>query len=237
MALDLSMHRIKDVTPLSALASLQELRLCYCSSVCSVDPLGGLTRLTCLDVCCTAVASLEPLSSLSLLEELDLSVCRQVTSLEPLASLSQLKRLSLKMSLSSCLSALSPLVHLEDLDLSCMHLVGSLEPLRPLSNLRRLDVQCCFSLTSLEALGCLSRLMDLTLASWHGLPLCALHPLAFCTALKQLDIRFCYFDVTPLFCCHSLRRLYTCEEQAGLKQLQALMPRLVVNEGKHRAKD
>ena len=63
-ALDLSsLRETKDLTPLSALTSLRDLRLRLCP-ISSMEWLRGLTLLTHLDIGGTKVTSLEPLSKI-----------------------------------------------------------------------------------------------------------------------------------------------------------------------------
>lgn len=186
-ALDLSNHlEIKDLTHLSALTSLREIRLAECRAAQSLGPLRSGTQLSSLDISWTGVTSLEPLTSLDLLT-LKLPSCYGLASLDPIQSLSQLTEMNSSRILSySSPDFLGPLVHLEVLDLSC-----------------------CPSLTYLEPLSSLSRLLDLNLCLCENLPPSALTPLSGTVQLRVLDIRLCRaFDLGPLALCCDLRSLY-----------------------------
>jgi Leucine-rich repeat (LRR) protein len=234
-ALDLCCHLgIKDLTPLSTLTGLRELRLGGCF-IQSLDPLRGLTALTFLDLSHNdEITDLEPLASLMLLAELNVSACNLLESLEPLAALSQLRKLELADLPIPDIEPLSALVFLEDLDLNNMENLSSLEFLRP-EKLWKLNLSYNWALISLEPLGSATRLLDLNLENCHHLPSLALAPLSHCTALKQLDIRSCQtFDLAPLASCRDLRRIYTCprtgQPPLDLTPLQDLMPRLRIKE-------
>jgi hypothetical protein len=85
--------------------------------------------------------------------------------------------------------------------------------------------------SSLEPLSTLTRLLDLNLHYCTSLPSSALAPLPFCTALRQLDIRWCpTFALAPLASCRDLRRLYTSENppRLDLSPLQDLEPGLII---------
>jgi internalin A len=182
------------------------------------------------------IQDLIPLTSCSRLTALDLSSQKEIEDFIPLSSLVGLKELRLGWAPIRTLDPLQLLTQLTFLD-TCFTPVTCLEPLSSLLQLEVLNLSKCKQITSLVPLSSLSRLHDLRIFDCRGLPASALSPLSSCTALKQLDIRFCNFDLAPLASCHDLRRLYVYtpfQPDLDLTPLQGLMPRLVVKQGLYR---
>jgi hypothetical protein len=179
-----------------------------------------------------AAHRLNNLFSLSLctrLSSLDIGHHQGIASLAPLSTLTCLKELRAHNTSISSIEPLRLCTQLTCLVISCTA-VSCLDPLQPLCLMKELDMHGCTALTSLDAVGGLSRLLDLNLSHCRSLPPSALAPLASCTALKQLDIRACSFDLAPLASCHNLRRLYAytlCAPLVNVSQLQGF-PKLQI---------
>jgi internalin A len=123
-----------DISPLSSLVQLTELRLVghsvsrlpvvtltqlqvldidRCKSLADLNPLRACRQLKDLSMRgCTAVSSLTPLGGLPCLERLRLSDCTAVTDLRPLSSCAALQNLGIRGSGVTCLAPLGVLTNL-----------------------------------------------------------------------------------------------------------------------------
>lgn len=78
-------NTIRDVSPLSSLTGLMDLRLENNSSISDMRPLSGLTRLETLFLGSTAISDVTPVSGLTLLKVLNLFGA-QVSNIRPLVA-------------------------------------------------------------------------------------------------------------------------------------------------------
>ena len=153
-------YRVKDLTPLKGLTSLETLDLAR-TQVTDLTPLEGLTNLETLDLSGTQVTDLTPLEGLTNLQKLDLSGT-QVTDPTPIAGLTNLRSLVLYSAKVTDLTGLGGLPSLQSLDLRSTA-VTDLTPLEGLPNLQSLDLRST-AVTDLTGLEGLTNLQSLDLA-------------------------------------------------------------------------
>ena len=173
--LDLRGNEMTDLSPLSGMANLKELRLSGDiggnDGISDLSPLSGLSRLKVLHLPAANIEDLSPLFGLVQLEDLalidpesDLGLAEDIT---PLASLVNLKELYLKIGVISDLTPLSGMTKLESLRIRAQNYVTDYSPLSGMKNLKELemaenqfpqavDISPFANLTSLESLrmGC-----------------------------------------------------------------------------------
>ena len=173
--LDLRGNEMTDLSPLSGMANLKELRLSGDiggnDGISDLSPLSGLSRLKVLHLPAANIEDLSPLSGLVQMEDLaltdpesDLGLAEDIT---PLASLVNLKELYLKIGVISDLTPLSGMTKLESLRIRAQNYVTDYSPLSGMKNLKELemeenqfpqavDISPFSDLTSLESLrmGC-----------------------------------------------------------------------------------
>ena len=173
--LDLRGNEMTDLTPLSGLANLEELRLsgdiAGNQDISDLSPLSGLSHLRVLHLPSANIEDLSPLSGLTQLEDLALtdpdSSLGLAEDITPLSSLVNLKELYLKIAVISDLSPLSGLTQLESLRIRAENYVTDYSPLSGMKHLKELempgnqfqqavDISPLSGLTSLESLrmGC-----------------------------------------------------------------------------------
>ncbi len=173
--LDLRGNEMTDLSPLSGMANLEELRLsgdiAGNQEISDLIPLSGLSHLRVLHLPSANIEDLSPLSGLTQLENLALTDSDSSQGLAeditPLASLVNLKELYLKIAVISDLSPLSGLTQLESLRIRAENYVTDYSPLSGMKHLKELempgnqfqqavDISPLSGLTSLESLrmGC-----------------------------------------------------------------------------------
>jgi len=111
--LDLSGHKVSDLTPLSGLTSLTTLQLDG-NNVSDLGPLAGLTSLSSLYLENNQISDLAPLSGLESLKSLRLSN-NQITDVSPLSGVGNLIYLGLSKNQISDVRPLAGLANLESL--------------------------------------------------------------------------------------------------------------------------
>eukprot|EP00798_Chlamydomonas_sp_ICE-L_P019329 gene19329-25979_t len=163
---------------------------------------------------CTALSELTPLSACVDLQRLDMSYCKHVTSLGPLSACTKLR--VLKAEQCDALTDLTPLEHCTSLRELYLSYCVNLSTLKGLEH--------CTDLEVLELEGC--HKADTTAQAEAGLPyeeivaaikaktlvhikypcVSDLAPLAACTALRRLNLAWCYkvTDLAPLAACTAL---------------------------------
>ncbi len=135
--LDLRGNEMTDLSPLSGMANLKELRLSGDiggnDGISDLSPLSGLSRLKVLHLPAANIEDLSPLFGLVQLEDLalidpasDLGLAEDIT---PLASLVNLKELYLKIGVISDLTPLSGMTKLESLRIRAENYVTDYSPL------------------------------------------------------------------------------------------------------------
>ncbi|MFT4980038.1 MAG: internalin A, partial [Myxococcota bacterium] len=108
---------LRDISSLSGLSSLSELKLTGVESLRDLSPLAGLTGLTSLQLRGCAPTDLAPLAGLTRLRTLHLERC-DLPDLTPLSGLVNLQNLYLRGSQITDLSPLAELPQLRELDIS-----------------------------------------------------------------------------------------------------------------------
>lgn len=190
---------VRDLRPLSALASMKELFLTGCTAVNDLQPLRALESLEWLSLNgCTAVSDLQPLSGLGSLEWLSLHGCTAVCDLHALGMLGSLKYLYLGFSTVGDLQPLSGLGTLEDLSLNHCTAVKDLRALSGLSSLQNLFLSGCTAVSDLRGLRGLSSLRSLNLTGCTAVS--DLQPLSGLESLRKLSLTGCTSvnDLHPL---------------------------------------
>ena len=173
--LDLRGNEMTDLTPLSGMENLEELRLSGDiegnQEISDLSPLMGLSHLKVLHLPAANIEDLSPLSGLTQLEDLALidpsSDRGLVEDITPLSSLVNLKELYLKVGVISDLTPLSGMTKLESLRIRGENYVTDYSPLSGMKDLKELempenqfhqavDISPFSGLTSLESLrmGC-----------------------------------------------------------------------------------
>ena len=173
--LDLRGNDMTDLTPLSGLNHLKELRLSGDiegnEGITDLTPLKDLSSLKVLHLPAANLEDLTPLSGLTRLEDLALTDPSGdhgfVEDITPLAPLVNLKELYLKIAVISDLTPLSGMTQLESLRIRAENYVTDYSPLSEMKHLKELemaenqfpqavDISPLSSLTSLESLrmGC-----------------------------------------------------------------------------------
>ena len=159
VSVNLTNRKLRDLTPLQGLKSVQWLRLAY-TELSDLSPLAGLTDMRNLDLDGTEVSDLSPLTGMADLRRLnidhtpvsDLKPLAEMTHLEgfycqhtsvsdlsPLASNTGMLSLNLTGSQVSDISALAGMTELKKLDMRATA-VADLSPLAGMTNLRHLDI-------------------------------------------------------------------------------------------------
>jgi internalin A len=207
----LDCHRVSgsislDLTPLTRLTALKELRLRK-NTIRDFSPLAGMPSLEVLILARTRTVldDLEPLAGLTSLKRLDLDF-HGVCDLGPLAGLTSLRTLSLRYNEIEDLSPLAGLTGLRDLTFSCNREISDIEPLAGLTSLARLslrgnkvrDLSPLKRMISMEILNLednkikdLSPLRDMTSLRWLSAPENLIHdigPLAGMTYMEELKL-------------------------------------------------
>ena len=108
--LDLGGNQISDLTPLSNLTNLTQLKVYDNSRIRDLTPLSDLANLTRLSLYYNQISDLTPLSKLTKLEWLELSG-NQISDLKPLENLTNLKWLGVK---NNLIEDWSPVAHISD---------------------------------------------------------------------------------------------------------------------------
>ncbi|GBG33590.1 F-box/LRR-repeat protein 7 [Hondaea fermentalgiana] len=189
--LDLSLNPLDDLSPLTALRDLRDLRLEGCETLTSVEPLASCEELRALHLSgCRGLSSLRGLEFCTNLQELDLSLCFSLfsdhaTAVAGLADLASLRSLALQ---------------------GCSQLVScpSLPPL-----LEKIDLGSCDQLVDISALkACAKSLKEVLLSGCDSLA--NLDVLVSCKALRVLDLSHCYsvVDVGLVAKCSALEHLF-----------------------------
>ena len=195
-------RQVFDLSPLSDLRSLKELRIWY-----------------------TPVSDLSPLATLKSFEAIEI-LDAPIRDLSPLAGLSRLKELQIIIAPVSDLSPLSALKNLEHLDLYDTN-VSDLTPLRGLKNLKKLDLNS----TKVRDLSPLAELKNLEYLDLGNTLIRDLSPLADLKSLEYLDLRNTYVkDFSPLVESENLRELFVNKMQAPTTPL-ALLKRYLKIDG------
>jgi Leucine-rich repeat (LRR) protein len=214
---------VTDLSPLASLTALRQLDLSGCKGVTDLTPLAGLTGLQSLDLSrCTGVSDLNALAGLRGLQSLNLQACTGVSDLSPLAGLTELHALDLRGCRGvSDLSALAGLAGLESLNLQGCRGVSDLSPLAGLTGLHSLDLRGCTGITDLSPLASLTGLQSLDPRGCTGIT--DLSPLASLTELHRLDLERCagVTDLSPLASLTGLDRL-DLEGCTGITDLSPL---------------
>ncbi|MBI3396137.1 MAG: hypothetical protein HY042_09910 [Spirochaetia bacterium] len=119
--------RVKDVSPLSKIKSLQKLDL-YETHVSSLASFEKLKQIEKLDLYGSGVSDLKPLSGLKSLKTLRLGNCPDVSDIQPLATLPKLESLDLSHTGVVDLSPVKKMKKLKRLYLEGMDVSGSPAP-------------------------------------------------------------------------------------------------------------
>lgn len=195
-------RQLVDLSPLSDLRSLKELRIWY-----------------------TPVADLSPLAALKSFEAIEIFDA-PIRDLSPLTGLTRLKELQIIVAPVSDLSPLSALKNLEYLDFYDTN-VSDLTPLRGLKNLKKLDLNA----TKVRDLSPLAELKNLEYLDLRNTQIRDLSPLADLKSLEYLDLRNTYVkDFSPLVESQNLRELFVNKMQASPAPL-ALLKRYLMLDG------
>lgn len=156
-------NRIEDLTPLSALKSLEVLDLRN-NLIMDVSPLETLTSLTELNLRDNDVTTLDPLSGLQELEYLNIHSNLDISSALPLKGLNNLKTLIMEnVQLGENVRILSNMEHLTRLNIANSE-VSDISPLRQLTRLTSLNLRDN-DVTDLSPLSRLTHLVYLNLYS------------------------------------------------------------------------
>eukprot|EP00798_Chlamydomonas_sp_ICE-L_P031635 gene31635-6829_t len=229
---------LSDLTPLSGCGNLQhsslrELDLPHCSALSELTPLSACVDLQHsslgeLDLPhCSALSELTPLSACVDLQRLDISYCKQVTSLGPLSACTKLR--VLKAEQCDGLTDLAPLelcTSLRELYISYCINIPTLKGLEHCTALEVLELEGCQkgdTTTQIEAGLPIEEIMAASKAGTLEVVkypcISDLAPLATCTALRRLNLAWCYkvTDLAPLASCTSLTSLDVshCALQGG----------------------
>lgn len=212
--LDLRGNDLTDLSPLSGLTDLEQLRLSGDISgnevLQNLTPLSGLTNLRTLHIPASSITDLSPIAGLTKMEDLALNGgsgdISSVSDFSALANMTELKELYLFADGISDLSFLTNLTKLESLRISCGSSASAqytdLSPLRNLTNLRQLELYA----SSAEAP------LDIT-------------PLAGMTQLQSLRMGNNIADLTPLSGLTKLKTLNLGDQMGSVDhQFQSLEP-------------
>ena len=200
--LDLHYTNISNLSSLSKISTLQELRLDN-TQIIDLQPLADLAALQHLYLNNTQVSNLGPLAGLAALQELSLSNT-QVSDLRSLSKLTALQKLRLDSTQVSDLRPLAGLTALKELYLNDTK-VSNLRPLSELSALQKLRLDS----TQVSDLRPLVGLKTLQYLSLHNTKVSDLPPLAGLTALQDLYLTFTQVsDLQPLAGLTALQDLY-----------------------------
>ena len=201
-------RRVVDLSPLSDLRSLKELRIWN-----------------------TPVSNLSPLAALRSFEAIEI-LDAPIKDLSPLRGLTRLKELQVLIAPVSDLSPLSELKDLEYLDLYDTN-VSDLSPLRGLKNLKKLKLNA----TKVRDLSPLAELENLEYLCLKNTQIRDLSPLAELKSLEYLDVRNTYVrDFSPLAKLNSLQELFVNKMQTPPTPL-ALLTRYLKLDGIRAEKD
>lgn len=179
MRLNASSTTVSDLTPVSGLSALAELR-CSRTGVDDLRPVSGLTALNVLVFSFTDVSDLSPISALKGLSELIFS-WTDVRDLTPVSGLTALKIIDCSRTEISDLRAVSALNTLSELSFSSTS-VSNLTPISGLANLTNLNC----ARTGVTDLAELSGLAALTSLDCSGTQVCDLTPLSTLGRLTKL---------------------------------------------------
>ena len=179
--LDLSLHDISDISPLSGLKSLQELNLLG-NEVSDVSPLDGLLALRVLRLSGKRISDVSSLAELTALEELTLLD----TEVSDLSSLGELIRLKLADMRFNRISNVSPLAELASLTLLYLNgnQIADVSPLVSLGALQNLDL----SENDILDISPLAGLTSLFVLSLGGNPVSDISPISNLGSLFSLDL-------------------------------------------------
>ncbi len=136
--ISLSESMVTDLSPLSELVKLEELKITGSKELVDLEPLKGLENLTYLELQGLGITNLEPLSDITNLESLSIQNA-DLSDLSPLSELSKLIYLSLRNDKINNLEPLGSLENLNTLDLT-ENEIQSLEGLSSLLNLEWLGL-------------------------------------------------------------------------------------------------
>ena len=223
-----------DLTPLSGLDSLRDLRLNRCTSLSDLKPLSKLNSLQDVGLDgCTGVRDLTPFRRMNSLQKLWLDRCVAVSDLTPLRMLDSLQLLGLIECISvNDLTPLAGLVSLSQLNFSGCTAVSDLTPLAGLTSLVALGLNGCTDVSDLTPLAGLTSLSEL------GLNYCTkvrdLSPLSGLDSLKTLHLQGCTAvkDLKPLMGLRSLNELHLfgCNgvSESSRNALKAMLPNLEI---------
>lgn len=201
-------RRVVDLSPLSDLRSLKELRIWN-----------------------TPVSNLSPLAALRSFEAIEI-LDAPIKDLSPLRGLTRLKELQVLIAPVSDLSPLSELKDLEYLDLYDTN-VSDLSPLLGLKNLKKLKLNA----TKVRDLSPLAELENLEYLGLKNTQIRDLSPLAELKSLEYLDVRNTYVrDFSPLAKLNSLQELFVNKMQTPPTPL-ALLTRYLKLDGIRAEKD
>ena len=157
---------IVDISALSGLRSIAELRLEHCKDLTNIGPLENLSSLTKLEISnCSSISDLTPVSGLARLSVLKLKSCYSVKNIDALSGLTALRELNLnEFSALTDLAALSKLTSLTMLCLNNCRLLADISSVSSITSLKELVLSGCERITSLSMLSCLTGLVKLDIS-------------------------------------------------------------------------
>jgi hypothetical protein len=182
---------VTDLSPLAQLTKLEDLGLIGMESVTNLSPLVALNQLSNLFLNgASSLTDLSPLAQLTKLEDLGLIGMESVTDLSPLVALVQLKRFFLSGARNlTDMGPLSDMPSLRELKLIGLRKLKDFSPLSQMPALEDLDLVACDNLKNLDGIKGNSGLHTLVVQDCHNLQ--EINAVSGLSALRELTLEYC----------------------------------------------